>query len=71
MGLDHWLVRLGVVVGATWAAHKFLPLGAVGKTVVLAVGGISGAAIVAANVPLVNAVMAGRLPVSASSSSAS
>jgi hypothetical protein len=60
--LSSWYVRAGIVAGITWAAWKYLPLGPVGKTVALAVGGVAAASIVAGNVPLIGNALAGRLP---------
>jgi len=66
--LNNWIVRAGIVAGITYLGWKHLPLGATGKTVLLAIGGVSTALVVASNVPLVNAVMAGRLPVNIAAS---
>ena len=63
--LNSWYVRAALVAGATYVAYKYAPAGA-GKTIALAIGGISVAGIVAGSVPLVGQVMAGRLPLSAS-----
>jgi hypothetical protein len=68
--LNSWWARAGIVAGLTWLGWKYLPLGATGKTVVLAVGGVSAAMIVGSNVPLAAAVMSGRLPLPAGSTTA-
>lgn len=60
-----WYFRVGVIAALTWAAHKYLPLGPVGKTISLAIGGISAAGIVAQNVPLVASALNGQLPATA------
>lgn len=73
--LDHWLTRLVIVAGVTYAGFKFGPKlvssetakGAV-KTLTLAIGGVAGTAIVVANAPVVGPalgkVLDGKLPVS-------
>lgn len=55
-------VRAGIVAGLTWAAYKYLPVGTVGKTIVLAVGGVAATSIVAGAVPLLGNALAGQLP---------
>lgn len=69
--LNTWWARAGIVAGLTWVAWKYLPgLNATGKTVVLAVGGVAAASIVAANVPLVGSALSGRLPMPAAPTTA-
>lgn len=66
--MDNWMVRTAIVAGLTYAAVRFLPVGVVGKTVAIAVGGVAAAGIVAANVPLLGSVLNGRLPLLSSTS---
>lgn len=61
MNLSSWVVRVGVIAGLTYAAYKYLPLGNVGKTVALAIGGVSAAGVVTANVPLAAQLISGNV----------
>jgi hypothetical protein len=63
--LSQWWARAAIVGGLTWLAYKYLPVGSVGKTVVLAVGGVAAAGIVAGSIPMVGMALAGRLPLPA------
>lgn len=60
--LSQWWVRAGIVAGLTWAAYKYLPIPNVGKTLVLAIGGVAAAGVVAGSVPLVREALAGQVP---------
>jgi hypothetical protein len=67
--LSWWWVRLGIVAGVTFVAYRYLPKVIPGdagviKTIALAVGGVSGVAIVAANVPYVANLVSGTVPTS-------
>jgi len=64
--LSRWWVRVGIVGGLTYLAYRYLPAGSIWRTGAVAVGAVSAATIVASNVPLVNQVLAGRLPLPAS-----
>lgn len=64
--LSKWYVRAAIVGGITYFAYKYAPAG-VGKTIALAVGGVSMAGIIGTNVPALGAVMNGYLPVSTAS----
>ena len=69
--LNSWWARAALVAGGTYLAWRYIPnLGPTGKTVVLAIGGVSAAAIVANNVPLIGTVLAGRLPMPAAPTTA-
>jgi hypothetical protein len=57
-----WYFRAGVVAGLTWLAYRYIPVPGPGKTAIVALGAVSIAGIVAANVPLLGQVLAGRLP---------
>lgn len=62
MNLQSWPARVAIVAGFTYLAYRFLPVGSVGKTIVLAIGGVSAAGIMAAHVPLLGAAVTGQLP---------
>lgn len=69
MNLTSWPVRAAIVAGLTYAAYRYLPLGSVGKTVAIAVGGVATASIVAGNIPLLGNALSGQLPGLSSSQS--
>jgi hypothetical protein len=60
-----WWFRAAVLAGLTYAAYRWLPVGTIGKTVTLAIGGVA----VASTLPVVGSVIGGgalpKLPVAA------
>jgi hypothetical protein len=60
--LNSWYFRAGIVAGLTWLAYRYVPVPGPGKTAIVALGAVSVAGIIATNVPGLNQVLAGRLP---------
>jgi len=60
--LSSWYFRAGIVAGLTWLAYRYIPVPGPGKTAIVALGAVSIAGIMAANMPLIGQVLAGRLP---------
>jgi hypothetical protein len=60
--MDSPFIRAAIVAGLTYAAYRWLPLGVVGKTITLAVGGVSVVGVLAPAVPLLGNALNGRLP---------
>jgi hypothetical protein len=59
--LSSWYIRAALVGFGTYFAWKHLPIGPVGKTITLAIGGVATAGIVAGNSPIVAQLLAGNV----------